>query len=91
MKTLIFLIIASLMYSSLNASVGTLKKREFKVSYSNDKADMVSAGLFGLKAKGFTDLKFKVGMYDGLKKLGEKYYKNRDFLKKVVFWVSYDF
>ena len=62
-----------------------------QLGYTTYQSDEFSSGLLSLKPNGYTDLEFKLGMSEGLKRLGNGYRKNSSLARRVVVWMNYKF
>ena len=89
MKTIIRLIIMFFMSSILGASTDNYLDNQ--LGYTTYKPDTFSSDLLSLKPDGYTDLEFKIGMSEGIKRLGDSYQKNSNLVRRVVVWMSYEF
>ena len=75
-----------LMSSTLGASTDNNR-----LGYTTDKADVFSDDLLSLQPNGYSNLEFKLGMAESLRRFESGYQKNSNFLKRVVVWMSYKF
>lgn len=86
MKKAIFLIIASVMLSTLSASTQSFRKSELAVDYVN-----IISNVDIDTAKSSADFDFRVGFVESLMEIQNKDQKSNSFFDTVAIWVSYRF
>jgi hypothetical protein len=95
MKKVIFLIMSTVMFSTLGASTESFKKSELSVGYvniiSNVNMDAASGNLLRVKEKSQTSFDFRVGFVDSLLEIQNRDQKSNSFFDTLAIWVSYKF
>jgi len=95
MKKVIFLIMFSVVFGTLSASIESFKKSELSAGYvniiSNVDIDAASGNLLKKREKSSADFDFRVGFVNSLLEIQNRDQKSSSFFDTVAIWVSYRF